>query len=100
MFILMQSAVIAVLSSYVLSVITQVEDNTALPSAQFKVGQIVRHRIYRYRGVIVSYDQRPTLDVSRWEAVVGLPLGTEQPFYRVNNLGLYLSPSLILCIVR
>lgn len=58
-------------------------DELTEPSAIFPVGSIVRHRKFGYRGVIVGYDQRPLVNCSKWEGVVDLPLGQEQPFYRV-----------------
>jgi len=33
--------------------------------------------------VIAGWDLRPTTDVSRWDGVVGLPKGGEQPFFNV-----------------
>jgi len=49
----------------------------------YSVGQVVKHKLFKYKGVITGYDQRPQIDVSQWEGVVGLPSGSEQPFYRV-----------------
>ena len=60
-----------------------VDDSVSPPLPTFYVGQIVRHLKFGYRGVITGMDMRPLLDVSTWEGVVGLPSGTEQPFYRV-----------------
>eukprot|EP01039_Chlorochromonas_danica_P003796 gene3796-4146_t len=54
-----------------------------VPAIEFEVGQVVQHRLFGFRGVIVGYDLRPTRDTSSWEGVVGLTLGQEQPFYRV-----------------
>jgi hemimethylated DNA binding protein len=58
-------------------------DDSITPAAKFSVGQVVRHKLFKYKGVITGYDQRPQMDVSQWEGVVGLPSGSEQPFYRV-----------------
>jgi hemimethylated DNA binding protein len=51
--------------------------------AAFRVGEIVVHKKFGYRGIVMGWDVRPLVDVSRWEAVVGLPSGVEQPFYRI-----------------
>ena len=45
--------------------------------------QVVRHSRYGYRGVIYGWDLRPTLDVARWDGVVGLPRAGDQPFYHL-----------------
>ena len=44
---------------------------------------MLRHRKYGFRGVVVGWDRRPTVDVSGWDGVQGLPSGPDQPFYRV-----------------
>lgn len=44
----------------------------------FRVGQVVRHKKFDYRGVIIGWDRRPTVDVSRWDGLVGLPSKEEQ----------------------
>ena len=49
----------------------------------FQIGQVLRHRKYGFRGVVVGWDRRPTVDVSGWDGVQGLPSGPDQPFYRV-----------------
>ena len=48
----------------------------------FQIGQVLRHRKYGFRGVVVGWDRRPQVDVSGWDGVQGLPSGPEQPFYR------------------
>lgn len=58
-------------------------DDSILPAVTFRVGSLVRHKKFGYRGVVAGFDLRPLLDVSGWEGVVGLPSGGEQPFYRV-----------------
>lgn len=50
---------------------------------EFAVGDVVQHRKYNYRGVVIGYDQRPMMDVNGWDGVVDLPSGREQPFYLV-----------------
>ena len=58
-------------------------DDSILPAVRFRVGTLVRHKKFGYRGVVAGFDLRPLLDVSGWEGVVGLPSGGEQPFYRI-----------------
>lgn len=50
---------------------------------RFVVGEVLRHKKFGYRGVVIGWDRRPQVDVSDWEGVVGLPSGIKQPFYRV-----------------
>jgi len=40
--------------------------------------QVVRHKKFDYRGVIIGWDHRPTVDVSRWDGVVDLPSKDKQ----------------------
>jgi len=49
----------------------------------FGIGQVLRHRKFRFRAVVFGWDRRPSLDVSGWDGVLGLPSGVEQPFYRM-----------------
>ncbi|RYG97768.1 heat shock protein HspQ, partial [archaeon] len=56
---------------------------TTLPTPVFNVGQVVEHKQFKYRGVVVGYDMRPLQDVSQWEGVLNLPLGQEQVFYKI-----------------
>eukprot|EP01043_Picozoa_sp_COSAG02_P027666 COSAG02_NODE_1643_length_11528_cov_19.259865_10_plen_487_part_00 len=50
---------------------------------EFAVGDVVTHRKYNYRGIVIGYDQRPIMDVSGWDGVVDLPRSSDQPFYHV-----------------
>ncbi|KAL1505105.1 hypothetical protein AB1Y20_008864 [Prymnesium parvum] len=50
---------------------------------RFNVGEVLRHKKFNYRAVVLGWDRRPAFDVSDWDGVVGLPSGTEQPFYRM-----------------
>jgi hypothetical protein len=49
----------------------------------FCIGEVLRHKKFGFRGVIVGWDRRPEVDVSGWDGVVGLPSGADQPFYRI-----------------
>ena len=62
---------------------------------RFCIGEVLRHKRFGFRAVVIGWDRRPEVDVSQWDGVVGLPSGAEQPFYRmlpdlsdcVENLG-------------
>ena len=53
------------------------------PSATMRLGTVVKHKKFGYRGIISGWDHRPLMDVSRWQGVIGLKYGSNQPFYRV-----------------
>ena len=61
----------------------------------FCIGEVLRHKKFGFRAVIIGWDRRPEQDVSHWDGIVGLPSGADQPFYRclpdltdcVENLG-------------
>jgi hypothetical protein len=53
------------------------------PPVLYRLGQVIRHKQFGYRGVCTGYDLRPTTNTSNWDGVKGLSLGQEQPFYRV-----------------
>ena len=57
------------------------EANRSRDGVTFRIGQVVRHKLYNYRAVVVGWDKRPTIDVSKWEGVVQGALGVAQPFY-------------------
>lgn len=59
------------------------ESNRDRQGVQFRVGEVVRHKLFAYRGVVVGWDQRPTIDVSGWDGVVQTKSGPDQPFYHV-----------------
>eukprot|EP00602_Paraphysomonas_sp_CaronLab_P009394 CAMPEP_0185037784 /NCGR_PEP_ID=MMETSP1103-20130426/32644_1 /TAXON_ID=36769 /ORGANISM="Paraphysomonas bandaiensis, Strain Caron Lab Isolate" /LENGTH=592 /DNA_ID=CAMNT_0027575915 /DNA_START=479 /DNA_END=2257 /DNA_ORIENTATION=- len=62
---------------------TEFPQDYASPAVKFRVGQVLRHKKFGYRGVCTGWDVRPSIDTSRWEGVRDLELGKEQPFYRV-----------------
>ena len=62
---------------------TQWNAATSQPAPQFRVGQVVRHKKFGYRGVVSGYDMRPSMDMSAWEGIEGLEHGQEQPIYKV-----------------
>lgn len=50
---------------------------------RFGLGTIVRHKKYGFRGVVVAWDPKPTVDVSRWDGLQDIINPQEQPFYHV-----------------
>lgn len=54
------------------------------PPVLYRIGQVIKHKQFGYRGICTGYDLRPTTDATNWEGVKGLSLGQEQPFYRVR----------------
>jgi hemimethylated DNA binding protein len=49
----------------------------------YSLGQIVRHKLYGFRGVIVAWDPKPRMDVSNWDGLAGIERPQEKPFYHV-----------------
>jgi len=49
----------------------------------FSVGDVIKHKQFDYRGIVVGFDRRPALDVQTWDGVQDLPSGVEQPFLHV-----------------
>lgn len=58
-------------------------EESKTPKAIFQIGQVIKHKIFGYRGVICGFEQRPTIDMSRWEGIKDLKYGQEQPIYKV-----------------
>jgi hemimethylated DNA binding protein len=58
-------------------------DKLSAGKPKYCFGEVVRHVKFNYRGIVVGWDQRPLTDVSSWEAVIGLPSGSEQVFYKI-----------------
>lgn len=59
------------------------QSNMDRQGVQFRVGEVVRHKLFSYRGVVVGWDRRPTMDVSGWDGVVQTQSGPDQPFYHI-----------------
>jgi hemimethylated DNA binding protein len=52
-------------------------------SMQFRVGDVVRHKKFGFRGVVVGWDATPSMDVSRWDGVQDIENVMELPFYTI-----------------
>jgi len=50
---------------------------------QFNVGDVVRHKQFGYRGIVIGYDLKPIIDVSNWDGVKSSSKGIEQPFLHI-----------------
>lgn len=50
---------------------------------KFHLGQIVRHKKYKFRGVIIGRDSEPIYNVARWDGLRDVPNAKELPFYNV-----------------
>ena len=50
---------------------------------QFSVGDIVKHKEYGFRGVIVASDPEPAVDVSRWDGLQHIKNPETYAFYHV-----------------
>lgn len=50
---------------------------------RFSLGDIVQHKSYGFRGVVVAWDPKPTVDVSRWDGLTEIENPMELPFYHV-----------------
>jgi heat shock protein HspQ len=64
-------------------------------SARFHIGQIVRHRIYPFRGVIYDVDPVFSSDEEWWESIPeDIRPDKDQPFYHLlaeNDQGPYMA---------
>ena len=57
---------------------------TNIPSARFEIGQIVRHRLHPFRGVIFDVDPTYNNTEEWWESIPAhLRPAKEQPYYHL-----------------
>lgn len=49
----------------------------------FSLGDVVYHKVFGFRGVVVAFDYKPTVDVSRWDGVQHIDNPLEMPFYHI-----------------
>ena len=54
------------------------------PKILYSLGQIVRHKLYGFRGVITGFDEKPRMDVSNWDGLQGIEDASEKPFYHIR----------------
>jgi len=53
------------------------------PKIHFSLGDVVRHKRFGFRGVVVTWDPKPAMDVRRWDGVQEIENPMEKPFYHV-----------------
>eukprot|EP00571_Detonula_confervacea_P007230 CAMPEP_0172329892 /NCGR_PEP_ID=MMETSP1058-20130122/61118_1 /TAXON_ID=83371 /ORGANISM="Detonula confervacea, Strain CCMP 353" /LENGTH=788 /DNA_ID=CAMNT_0013047085 /DNA_START=10 /DNA_END=2373 /DNA_ORIENTATION=+ len=49
----------------------------------YKLGQVVKHKVYGFKGVIAAWDPKPRMDVSNWDGLTEVENPQEKPFYHV-----------------
>lgn len=50
---------------------------------RFAVGDVVQHKKYGFRGIVVAWDPVPTVNVTRWDGLRDIPNAMQLPFYQV-----------------
>lgn len=50
---------------------------------RFSVGDVVQHKKFNFRGVVVARDPLPTVNVSRWDGLKDIANPMQLPFYQV-----------------
>jgi hemimethylated DNA binding protein len=50
---------------------------------KFALGDVVLHKGYGFRGIVVAWDPQPTFDVSRWDGLRHIKDPHEYPFYHI-----------------
>lgn len=50
---------------------------------QFKLGDVVNHTFFGFRGVVVGFDPKPVYDVRQWDGLQHIENPMDQPFYHV-----------------
>ncbi|KAG7353510.1 hemimethylated DNA binding domain yccV-containing protein [Nitzschia inconspicua] len=50
---------------------------------QFSLGQVVTHKKYGFRGVVVAWDAEPVYDVTNWDGLQHIDNPERYPFYHV-----------------
>lgn len=55
----------------------------AIDDIHFRLGDIVEHTKYGFRGVVVAWDPKPAVDVSMWDGLGDIDDPNEKPFYHI-----------------
>ena len=50
---------------------------------QFKLGDIVVHTKYGFRGIVIAWDPKPKVDVSHWDGLQHIDNPNDEPFYHI-----------------
>lgn len=74
----------------ILAAASSVETHDKSPSTNltktknsFHLGDIVSHKHFGFRGVVVGWDPKPSVDVSRWDGLQHIDKPEQYPFYHV-----------------
>lgn len=51
---------------------------------KFSLGQIVKHKLYDYRGIVVAWDRKPCVDVRNWDGLQQVENPHNKPFYHIR----------------
>ena len=51
---------------------------------KFSLGQIVKHKLYNYRGVVIAWDHKPCVDVRNWDGLEHVENPHNKPFYHIR----------------
>lgn len=52
-------------------------------NVNFSLGQIVKHKIHGFRGLVLAWDSTPRMDVSNWDGLAHIERPQEKPFYHI-----------------
>jgi hemimethylated DNA binding protein len=52
---------------------------------QFNLGDIVQHKVFGFRGVVVGWDPKPVMDVSNWDGLFNIQSPNEKPFLHIRT---------------
>lgn len=50
---------------------------------RFSLGQVVKHKVYGFRGFVGAWDAKPRMDVRDWDGLTGVENPDRKPFYHV-----------------
>ena len=50
---------------------------------RFSLGQVVQHKKYGFRGVIMAWDPKAAVDVTHWDGLTDIENASELPFYHI-----------------
>ncbi len=59
------------------------KETTSEFTPKFNLGQIVRHKVYNFRGVVAGRDIEPVYNVSKWDGLRDIPNAKDLPFYDI-----------------
>lgn len=57
--------------------------NESQRKVQFSLGEVVQHKKYGFRGVVVAWDPHPAYEVTHWDGLQHIDKPDQYPFYHV-----------------